>query len=223
MHERQLIYQARQAAYSLFQRLYQAAPDDALLHWLQTEQPFAEFPIPLDEAGAALEQLQAACTETTASALRDDFRQLYIGPGAMQAPPWESVYRNEDHLLFDKHTLEVREFYARHGMEFIHKNEAPEDAMTIELEFMRILTERQLIALENNDPRAERLLVSEQLTFLQRHLLIWAPRFAKLSRHKAQTAFYIHLVDTLEAFLKWDAAALEEILGLLPEAPNEMP
>nr|MBN1228998.1 molecular chaperone TorD family protein [Anaerolineae bacterium] len=221
MHDRQLVYQARQAVYGLMQRLYQAAPDDALLQWLQTEQPFIEFPIPLDNAAPALEQVQAACAEASTSILRDDFRQLYIGPGPMTAPPWESVYRNEDHLLFDAHTLEVREFYARHGMEFVHKNETPEDSMTIEMEFMRIMTERQIIAFENGDPRAERILIEEQLAFLRQHLLAWTPHFAKLTRAKAHTAFYSGLVDVLEAFLKWDAAVLKELLELLPEEPPQ--
>ncbi len=221
MHDRQLIYQARQAVYSLLQRLFQTAPDDTLLHWLQTEQPFAEFPIPLENATSALEELQATCADNTTSALQADFRQLYVGPGPMTAPPWESVYRNEEHLLFDSHTLKVREFYARHGMEFVHKNETPEDTMDIELEFMRILTERQIMALEKGDATAERILVKEQQAFLNQHLLIWAPRFARLTRHKAQTAFYARLVDVLEAFLAWDAAALEEILELLPEEPGQ--
>ncbi|MBN2470512.1 MAG: molecular chaperone TorD family protein [Anaerolineae bacterium] len=222
MPDRQLIYQARQAVYGLFQRLYQAPPDDALLHWLQTEQPFVEFPIPLDDdTASALEMLQTACAELTAGTLREDFRQLYVGPGPMTAPPWESVYRNEEHLLFDSHTLAVREFYARHGMEFVRKNETPEDTIDIELEFMRILTERQILALEKGDSKAERILVEEQQAFLKEHLLVWAPRFARLTRHKAQTVFYARLVDVLEAFLTWDAAALEELLGLLPEEPGE--
>lgn len=217
MNERSLVYEARQAVYAVFQRLYAAAPDRALLDWLVTEQPFAEFPVTLDaEADAARQRVAASCPQLTLQALADDFHQLYIGYGAMQAPPWESVYRNEEHTLFDIHTLQVRETYARHGMEFIHKNKMPEDSISIELEFMKTLTDRLLTALEKGDGRAERILLNEQLKFLQEHLLVWVPEFVALSEKHAQTPFYGNLGGVLLGFLRWDQEVLRELVALFP-------
>lgn len=210
MNERLIVHQARQSIYALLQRLYQDAPDASLLEWLAAERPFASFPVRLDdEASAALEQIDAAVGAVAPEQLRADFRKLFVGPGPMDAPPWESVYRNDEHLLFDQHTLQVRAFYARHGMEFVRLNEMPEDAIAIELEFMQVLTERLAQAVESGDQEAERLLLDEQIAFLRKHLLIWVPQFVTLCQHRAATAFYSGLATILKGFLAWDVETLE--------------
>lgn len=216
--ERYLVYQARQAVYALLQRLYQDPPDAALLDWLVADRPFAEFPVALDESGAAaLIALEDALHTPSLEALRDDFDQLYLGPGRMAVPPWESVFRSEERILFDIHTLQVRESYARHGMEFIHKNRMPEDSMATELEFMKILAGRTLQAVESGDEQAEHILLEEQHAFLRQHLRVWAPQFAALSQKYALTAFYTGLAGVLAAFLAWDQRILEQLLQLVPD------
>ncbi len=219
MNERELIYQSREAVYALLRRLFDDAPDQELHAWLVAERPFAEFPFVFDNDGTAfLEQVDQAAQQATYEALRVDFKRLFWGPGRMEAPPWESVYRNEERRLFDSHTLQVRETYARHGMEFVQKNKAPEDHIAIELEFMRILTERLLKALDLGDEAAERVLLQEQLDFLRKHLCVWVPTFARLTQENAQTEFYHGLAGVLNVFLAWDAAALEQLLEMLPAA-----
>jgi TorA maturation chaperone TorD len=218
MNERELIYQSRQAVYALLRRLFDTAPDPELHAWLVAERPFAEFPIVFPEdASHFLEQVDQASQQFTPEDLRQDFLLLFWGPGRMEAPPWESVYRNDERRLFDSHTLQVRETYARHGMEFVEKNKMPEDHIAIELEFMRILTERLLKALELGDETAERILLQEQLDFLNGHLRIWVPPFVGLVQQHARTAFYGGLAGVLTAFLDWDAQALEQLLAVLPQ------
>jgi len=218
MNERELIYQSRQAVYALLGRLFDAAPDPELHAWLVAERPFAEFPVAFpDSAGRFLEQADQSARQHTAEELRQDFRQLFWGPGRMEAPPWESVYRNDERRLFDTHTLEVRETYARHGMEFVQKNKTPEDHIAIELEFMRILTERLLKALDLGDETAERILLQEQLAFLNDHLRVWVPTFVELIQKHTKTGFYGGLAGVLAAFLDWDAQALEQLLATLPQ------
>jgi TorA maturation chaperone TorD len=215
MTERLIIHEARQNVYALLQRLFQDAPDAVLQEWLVEEKPFAGFPVKLDgDASAALEQLDAAVLSVPLAALQADFKQLFVGPGPMKAPPWESVYRNEDHLLFDQHTLQVREFYARHGMEFVRINQVPEDAVAIELEFMRLLTERLAQAIDSGDTGGEQLLLQEQSAFLKEHLLIWVPKFVMLCQRSAATGFYSGLATVLNGFLKWD----EQTLLMLQES-----
>ncbi len=217
MNERQLVYQARQAVYGLLQRLYKEAPDPDLHAWLVSSRPFAEFPIIFqDDPNQLLEQLDKALLEVTFKELKQDYIQLYIGPGRMEVPPWESVYRNDERRLFDTHTLQVRETYARHGMEFVRKNKTPEDHISIELEFMRILTERLLKAIDLKDEKAERILLQEQLEFLNKHMLVWVPFFIKLTQKAAKTAFFNGLAELLGKFLNWDVETLNQMLILLP-------
>ncbi len=218
MNEHIVLHQARQAVYSLLRRLYTAAPDVDFLGWLAEERPFADFPVMLDSAHTPdLQTVDESCQTVAEEALFEDFYRLYVGYGDMQVPPWESVYRNEDREIFDIHTLQVREVYARHGMEFVEKNKTPEDSMAIELEFMQLLCDRLLIALERDDVRAERILVEDQLGFLEQHLLVWTPEFVARSQKYAETPFYRGLAGVLLGFLRWDQGALRELLTLLPE------
>ncbi len=221
MNERELIYQARQAVYALLRRLFDKAPDPELHAWLLSERPFSEFPIALpDGAGDLLPQVDQASQQATLEELRQDFLQLYFGPGRMEVPPWESVYRNDERRLFDTHTLQVRETYARHGMEFVEKNKTPEDHIAIELEFMRILTERLLKALALGDENAEHILLEEQLTFLQKHLRVWMPYFIDLTQKHAQTAFYHGLAGVLGGFLDWEVNTLDQLLEITQPTAN---
>lgn len=217
MNEREVIYQARQAVYALFRRLYTQALDADLLDWLRSERPFAQFPLALNgPSKGALKRLDQDSRKLPLQVLCDDFRQLYIGPGRMAVPPWESVFRNEERHLFDEHTLQVRATYARHGMTFVNKNKTPEDHVAIELEFMQVVTERLLKALDNDDLQAEGILLQEQAEFLQDHLLKWVPDFAKCTQQFAQTAFYTELAVLLEAFLTWDLALLGQLMEMVP-------
>lgn len=221
MDERYLLYQARQAIYALLQRLYQTPPDANLLDWLIADRPFADFPVVLDEAGAeALRQVEQSVQDATLTALQDDFYQLYQEPGHTAVSPWESVYRSEERLLFDVHTLQVRETYARHGMEFIHKNRAPEDSIATELEFMKILAGRLIQAVDSGDETAEHLLLEEQLDFLKQHLLVWTPQFIVQSQKHAVTPFYSGLAGVLGAYLVWEKRILEQLLQLVPEVSS---
>lgn len=218
MNERMVLHQARQAVYSLLRRLYAAAPDSDLLGWLAEERPFASFPVLLgNETEPDLQAVDDACQRADVHSLAEDFFLLYVGPGDMRAPRWESVYRSEERDLFDIHTLQVREAYARHGMEFVEKNKTPEDSIAIELEFMQLLCDRQLIALEKQDLRAERLLAEDQLKFIEQHLLAWVPEFVALSQQHALTPFYRGLAGVLLGFLQWERETLRELLALLPE------
>lgn len=218
MDERSIVYEVRVNVYALLQRLYQDPVDSELLSWLVSERPFLEFPLELDEtAAAALAELDADSLTATVETLRADFRQLFVGPGRMKVPPWESVYRSEDQLLFDQHTLQVREAYARNGMEFVKINEQPEDSIAIELEFMKVLTERLLRAVETNDQTAERLVLEQQQEFLKKHLLIWVPRFTKLTQKHAQTRFYSALAEILNGFMQWENATVTMLLETVTE------
>lgn len=223
MNERELVYQARQAVYSLLQRLFFDRPDEALYQWLSEEQPFAQFPIMLsEESSAYLKAADAALPQTTLDELRQDYTELYIGPGRMSVPIWESVYRNEERRLFDQHTLQVRETYARHGMEFTLKNKKPEDHVAIELEFMRVLTERLLKTLDMDDENAEYILLQEQEQFLTGHMLPWFPKFVALTQEHAQTEFYRSLAGVLDGFLAWEQHILAQLIaGLAPDEQEE--
>lgn len=129
-----------------------------------------------DYARQAHERAPAA----EADLLRQDFMALFEGPGPMSAPPWESVYRCEEQVLFGPCTLDVRQAYRRWGLGLPEPGREPEDHIALELEFLLFLTER------GSDPGA----AAERTRFLREHLLAWIRPFCDLLEHGANTLFY---------------------------------
>jgi TorA maturation chaperone TorD len=126
-----------------------------------------------------LEQLRACRAQWGGHSLAEleaDFNRLFVGPGPLLAPPWESAQRGVDHLLFDQHTLAVRACYARFGLEAPNRGREPDDHLGLELAFLAQLCDRAAtLALAG---------------FLEQHLLRWAPRCLGQVLAGARTLYY---------------------------------
>ena len=164
----------------------------------------------------------AAITAGVAACLRDpealkaaeeDYARLYVGPQALPAPLWESVYRDPEHILFGQATLAVRAFYARHGFVFAERGTQPDDHISLELEFMWHLTVLSGKALEETEPDMARFtsLCAAQADFLETHLLQWAPQSFTLQLPHAETGLYAGLARLITEFIPCDAACIGEI------------
>lgn len=62
------------------------------------------------------------------------FNRLFVGPAALQAPPFASVYLDPQGLVMGQATLDVREMYATLGLESPWKNRLPDDHISLELD-----------------------------------------------------------------------------------------
>ena len=128
-----------------------------------------------------------------AEALRQDFIALFEGPGAMGAPPWESVYRTEEQVLFGPTTFQVRQAYQRWGLGLANPGREPEDHIALELEFLLFLNDRMA---------AESAAAADRDRFLREHLLVWVPPFASLVKDGAVTQFYQGVAKLLLGYLR---------------------
>lgn len=131
--------------------------------------------------------------QAEAAALQQDFIALFEGPGAMSAPPWESIYRTEEQLLFGPTTFQVRLAYQRWGLGLAQPGREPDDRVSLELEFLLFLTERAAA-----DPAA----AAERERFLRTHLLRWIPPFTSLLEDGANTLFYQGVAKLLLGYVK---------------------
>lgn len=62
------------------------------------------------------------------------FNRLFVGPRALEAPPFASVYLETEPLVMSKTTLQVRKMYASIGLESPWKNKLPDDHISLELD-----------------------------------------------------------------------------------------
>jgi putative dimethyl sulfoxide reductase chaperone len=166
---------------------YQSLFEDDLF----SEVPFASDQ---DETKTGLGLIQqwgkAGITDLAFENMQADYTRLFIGIGKVLVPPYESVYFNEDRLVFQERTLEVRSWYLRFGLEAEKKKQEPDDHIGLELLFLSHLASLGIQALEKEDqPRFSELL-DAQREFLKTHPGTWALSWCGLVQKNAQMDFY---------------------------------
>jgi TorA maturation chaperone TorD len=180
------------AAYGAMARFLLAPADDDLRRRLGEPGQLESWPIPRDpETSRGIDLLTASsAVGETAAALQQDYERLFIGPNSLLAPPYESVYRTVERLVFDAPTFEVRAEYRSLGVQAPSFNREPDDHLGLEFSFLTLLCSRALDALERRDQTAVDDALEAQRRFLREHLLRWAADCLGLVEANAETAFY---------------------------------
>jgi len=119
--------------------------------------------------------------------LRKDYLRLFPGTGKPLAPPFESVYRGNEHLIFDNITSEVRNFYRKHGWESKFRNKIPDDHLGIELLFLIYLVEKFI---NENINEYKNIIPDEIRLFIKEHLISWVPQWNEDVQRHALTMGY---------------------------------
>ncbi len=184
----------------LLGRLWYEFPDKAWYQSLLAEDVFAEAPFGGDQpdvaaglAGLRAWQSQLGVNGLNGAAfdgLAADYTRLFMGPGKLLAPPWESVFFNDERLLFQEQTLQLRAWYARFGLAADRSGQEPDDHIGLELAFLAHLASLGLAALEAGDDERLAQTLTAQRAFLDAHLLKWAPAWCLQVQTNAKTAFY---------------------------------
>ena len=216
LHEREFIY-------SLLARLYKASPATQLLETLSANRLLTSLvedhePLAAPEqfsVYSAVQQLQGELDLGLTNPadyqklLRTDFNRLFVGPGHLAAPPWESVYRSRERLVFGEQTLAVRAFYRSFGLESKKRHTEPDDHISLELEFMAWLCKQAA----KPDISTEKLnfYMSGQIRFLSGHILEWAPALCDDISKAAESDFFRGLALLTKHWLKTDSADTEII------------
>jgi TorA maturation chaperone TorD len=122
--------------------------------------------------------------------LQVDYTNLFTGIGKLPVAPWESVYFNDERLVFQTQTMDVRAWYHRYGLEVLNLHQEPDDHIGLELMFVAHLAQLGLAALEaENDLEFEQVLAAQR-GFLSKHLFLWVPLWCKQMLEYARTDFY---------------------------------
>jgi len=220
---REELLETRALVYSILSSVFLHHPTADQLALVLEQGLLDEFPLELDDEGfrRGLEELRRWADEShkkdrksVLTELKVDYAALFVGPGHLLAPPWESVYLTEERLTFGEPTLEVREFYLRHGLQYERKNLEPDDHFGLELKFMAMLITRERQYLTDGDQEKADELVGEQLAFLREHLMKWADNFTDDVINHCQTSYFRGFALIARSFLHWDYALLRSSKAL---------
>lgn len=157
-----------------------------------------------------LNQLQASSDSVETYDQRFHDQDLLYGiSSTSKVPPFESVHRSPDGLVFDLETLAVRECYRKLDLEAPKLNSEPDDHIGLEINFLMTACLRAHQALTSGDQQEATRLTWIAADFTRDHLLQWAPQMLAEATQAAQTHWVKGMeLLTLGTILLWARALL---------------
>ena len=152
------------------------------------------------------------------NALQAEFTQLIRGLSRSHSPPppYESVY-TDNGLVHGPSTERVAQEYRRFNLK--GRNNEPPDHISLELDFMRFLCEKEARAWQREEGGQE--LLEEEDAFLGEHLAVWVPAFCANLTKFDTTGFYNGLADLTRGWILCDQRIVRGIIGYasVPDDP----
>lgn len=210
------VLEGRQNTYQMLSRLYEEEVDEAYLAQLKKMRcPINTGNTDVDEGYKLFHSYLSHLWERSIEDLKRDYLVTFIGAnttGHSAAYPQESVHTSSSRLLMQDARDEVRAIYRAAGLEIPDSWRQSEDHIAVELEFMVIMGQRAIDALDAGDKAKASKCLMTSYHFLEDHLANWIPLFVDSIFKFAQTDFYRALGYLTRGFIAEDKAFLEEVL-----------
>jgi TorA maturation chaperone TorD len=217
------VLKQRSATYLLLSRLYRQEIDQELLDELhEMLYPVETGDDDLDRGYLSIATYLSNLWSGSLDDLRIDFARCFLGHGVdgySAAYPYESVYTSQKRLMMENARNEVLAIYRAYGLQKTSDWKEGEDSLSLELQFERIMCDRTIEALSEEDSIKAQELLSAQFEFQKDHLISWVPMLIMDMKKFAQTKMYLGLAYLTEGFLRTDYEFLKDLLSDLEDLP----
>ena len=165
-------------------------------------------------AASSARGLREAASSVSQADLLVEYARLFVGPHALVASPYGSVYLDEGGTVMGPSTMQVARTYRMAGVTPDPESGEPPDHISTELEFLHYMAslESQADALGDRD-EFERLRML-RTKFLHESLNPWVGEFTRRIREGTCEAYYQHLAACLDALV---ACCNEGLHSALPD------
>jgi len=149
------------------------------------------------------------------SDLSREHLRLFVGPGHIQCPPYEAVYRKDKPLLekglvMGPSMADVRRRYAEANVAMSQKFTDLPDHIAVEMEFMYFLCiEESKFTEQRNNEELSKIRKMQQ-EFLDEHLKPWVNDFANCVLQSSNSSFFKASANLLKAFIESESEHFRE-------------
>nr|WP_314266750.1 Tat proofreading chaperone DmsD [uncultured Moellerella sp.] len=170
------------AAFNLLGTCYLFAPEDktshSALNFFKIPNFARQWPCKVD---AKLSQQLSQSLSIETNQLNEQWADLFIGPNALPAPPWGSVYLDPEGVLQGSSTIALSKFLKRQRLDV--QTQFPEPVDHIGL----MLFQAAVLASEMRESALNELLVT--------HLNSWLPLYLEQLTRSSHSSFYSTLTE----------------------------
>jgi TorA maturation chaperone TorD len=131
---------------------------------------------------------------------------VYKRQVAADCPPCEAFYTAKEIFQETSELADIAGFFKAFGLTLAESERV--DYISVELEFMHLLTYKEAYAQTHHDPAKARFCRETQRKFIRDHLGRWGTHFARLLDQKSDGGYYSSLAALLEKFVSSEVAFL---------------
>ncbi|MBI2165048.1 MAG: molecular chaperone TorD family protein [Chloroflexi bacterium] len=218
----------RSALYELFSLAFQYPKEGsaATLASMGRKAAMAAFDLGWQQIGEGLDELSRKLDALGNDGLVEEYVRVFGHTNPKDCPPYEGEY-GQSHVFQKSQVLaELSTLYQAFGVQLSPGFKDRPDHVSVELEFMRLLTLKETYAgVKGHGEEKVRLCRSAQESFLSRHLSTWVKVFVgRLAGKAPEGSLYGHLARLLEGFMEREFAAFQlqaaPVSSTSPEAPE---
>jgi TorA maturation chaperone TorD len=140
-----------------------------------------------------------------------EYARLFVGPFSVPAPPYGSLYLENERKVMGDSTINALKHYHKFDLGMAEGLKELPDHISVELEFMYFLIYKEVESILSEDPEPARIFLTQQADFMTAHLCGWAPQFTDNMIQFSETAFYSNLGKATQIFLQEDKQFLKDL------------
>lgn len=152
-----------------------------------------------------------------------EYARLFVGPGK-HISPHESVHHKKDGVqsgqLWGELTAEVKRIIESSGLEYKSEFTGMPDHISVELEFMQHVVQREAQAWEADDDKTALLCLKNEKKFIDEHLFCWIPDFCEKAIKAAELPFYREMARLTHSFIEFEKEELNKLKDDKGETPE---
>jgi len=203
----------RSALYGVLSRVFLHEPDQAIIHYLKTD----EVQEILRGLGLSFgDDFLKTDEEMLVREIALEYVRLFLAPPT-HLPPYESFFvgglqqpeETFEPALQGKAAAEVQTFYREHGILFPEGSKLLPDHIGIELEALRLLCDLESKSVASGHPDSVRHIRRTTGTFLMEHPHRWVPDFCDQILKRTEIPYFRVVALLTKAFI---ASELEDLI-----------